>query len=348
MAGILVVASVPSFTGVTAYADPTVEEANQAVEEAESEVKATADAYDAAVAEQERLAKEIKSLDKKISKLEKELPQQQERSSESCVALYKYFNRTLEILAAFLNSTSVTQATSLVDSYTYIIDYNLDELAKTANMKSELEDSRSQLEKDKDDADGATATAEQALADAKAAREAAQQQAAKAQAAEEAAAKKAAKAAKTKKEKKEASATASSSSKGNSNAGASDVDWSSDKKAFVNKWTKRINAYLAGSPTAGTGKYYAIAAWNYGVDPRWAPAISCIESTKGSFCFASYNAWGYGGSGFSSWEEGINKVVSTLGSSLYGGYLTQAAAQTYCPPTWQEWYNNVSSEMAKI
>ena len=109
-----------------------------------------------------------------------------------------------------------------------------------------------------------------------------------------------------------------------------------------------INDYLSGSPTAGTGKYYASAAWDYGVDPRWAPAISCIESTKGSACFRSYNAWGFGGRSFSSWQDGITTVVRCLGGSLYGGHLTQEAAQNYCPPTWQNWYNNVSSEMSKI
>ena len=104
----------------------------------------------------------------------------------------------------------------------------------------------------------------------------------------------------------------------------------------------------SGSPTAGTGKYYAEAAWNNGVDPRWAPAISMIESTKGAACFRSHNAWGFGSSGYSSWQEGINAVVSTLGSSMYGGYLTRDAAAKYCPPTADEWYSNVSAQMAIV
>ncbi len=73
-----------------------------------------------------------------------------------------------------------------------------------------------------------------------------------------------------------------------------------------------------------------------------------IESTKGAACFRSHNAWGFGSSGYSSWQEGINAVVSTLGSSMYGGYLTRDAAAKYCPPTADEWYNNVSAQMAMI
>lgn len=335
-----------------AQAASSVEAANEAVEEAESEVQATAAAYDAAVAEQERLANEIDALDKKIAKLEQELPLQQERSDESCVALYKYSHSTMGIVSVLLNATSITEAINLLDNYNYVIDYNVTEMTKTANMKADLEKSRSALEKDKDDADGAAATAAQALEDAKAARQAAQAEAAAAQKAEEEAAAKAAAeaaaAATTKKEKKAAQKTATQVSEATANASTSNVDWSSDKTAFVEKWTGRIDSYLAGSPTAGCGKYYAIAAWENGVDPRWAPAISCVESSKGAACFASYNAWGYGSSGFGSWEEGINTVVAALGSSMYGGYLTQAAAQTYCPPTWQDWYNKCAAEMAKI
>lgn len=336
-------------------ASQEVERANAAVEEAETDVTRTANAYDEAVAEQERLASEIKELDSEISKLEKELPEQEERSDESFVALYKIKGDSMGVVSALLSATSITDAIAMLDSYNYIISQNVKQMRKTAKMKSNLESSRSKLEEDKSQADDAAASAEQALSDAKAARQQAQENAAAAQKAEqEAEAAEAAKAeqeAKTAEEKKAAKAakkTAEKNSESASEASATNVDWSSDKTAFVNKWTSRIDAYLEGSPTAGCGKYYAEAAWDNGVDPRWAPAISCIESTKGAYCFRSHNAWGYGGSGFSSWEEGINAVVATLGSSMYGGALTKAAAQTYCPPTWQSWYNNVASEMSKI
>ena len=70
-----------------------------------------------------------------------------------------------------------------------------------------------------------------------------------------------------------------------------EVDFSVGKEAFVSEWTSRINAYLAGSPLAGQGATFAEAAWSNGVDPRWSPAISNTESSKGAHCFLPYNAW---------------------------------------------------------
>ncbi len=55
----------------------------------------------------------------------------------------------------------------------------------------------------------------------------------------------------------------------------------------------RIDAYLAGSPLEGQGVTFATAAWNNGVDPRWSPAISNTESSKGLYCSGSCNAWGW-------------------------------------------------------
>ena len=80
-------------------------------------------------------------------------------------------------------------------------------------------------------------------------------------------------------EEKEAANAANSSA---SSASSSNVGWSSDKSQFVNEWEPRINAYLSGSPMSGTGVAYAAAAWDNGVDPRWAPAISYIASSKGA------------------------------------------------------------------
>ncbi len=51
------------------------------------------------------------------------------------------------------------------------------------------------------------------------------------------------------------------------------ADWSSDKTTFVESWAGRIDAYLAGSPLSGQGAVFAAAAWDYGVDPRFSPAM---------------------------------------------------------------------------
>ena len=131
-----------------------------------------------------------------------------------------------------------------------------------------------------------------------------------------------------------------------SNTGSSDYD------SFINEWTGRIDNYLAGSPMAGQGYNFAVAAWNTGVDPRWSPAIACIESTKGAYCANSFNAWGWSARGggwrsFGSWSEGISAHVAYLGAN-YGSTLTPAAAKKYCPPTWQDWYNKVAAQMNRI
>lgn len=101
-------------------------------------------------------------------------------------------------------------------------------------------------------------------------------------------------------------------------------------------------------PMAGTGEYYAAAAWDNGVDPRWAPAISYVESSKGAVCSARTTPGVTVVTALASWEEGINRVVSALGGSLYGGYLTREAAATYCPSNPGHWYNSCAEQMAQI
>lgn len=131
-------------------------------------------------------------------------------------------------------------------------------------------------------------------------------------------------------------------------ASLSDVDWTIGEEAFVAEWTERIDAYLAGSTLAGYGSVFAQAAWEYGVDPRWSPAISNTESTKGANCFKPYNAWGWMTSTtWSSWEEGIYAHVSGLANG-YGYSITVANAQKYCPPTYMDWFDKTLTQMKLI
>jgi len=125
------------------------------------------------------------------------------------------------------------------------------------------------------------------------------------------------------------------------------VESSSDRDSFVSEWTSRINDYLEGSELEGTGRIFAEAAWDYGVDPRWSPAISCIESSKGDVCFLPYNAWGWMGQSFDSWEESIPAHVEYL-SDMYGYTISLEAAYTYCPPTAENWYSTVLAQMESI
>lgn len=120
-----------------------------------------------------------------------------------------------------------------------------------------------------------------------------------------------------------------------------------ERSAYVAEWAPRINAYLAGSALAGTGETFAGAAYDYGVDPRFSPAISAVESSKGAKCFKAHNAWGWGRSSWGSWEEAIRAHVAGLARS-YGGELTKGAAQKYCTSNPSGWYSNVSAQMATI
>lgn len=149
--------------------------------------------------------------------------------------------------------------------------------------------------------------------------------------------------------KAEQEARAAQESAANAAAMLPEVDFTVGKEAFLSEWTARIDNYLAGSPLAGQGATFAEAAWNNSVDPRWSPAISNTESSKGAVPYkSSYNAWGWMASvTWGSWEEAINAHVAGLASG-YGYSITVAAAQKYCPPTYMDWYNKTIAEMMKI
>ena len=129
--------------------------------------------------------------------------------------------------------------------------------------------------------------------------------------------------------------------------GRDGADWSMGRDAFIETWTERIDAYLEGSPLEGQGEAFATAAWNYGVDPRWSPAISNTESSKGRYCFRNHNAWGWGQNDWDSWEEAIDAHVKGL-SKGYGYTITPYLARKYCPPNWIKRYHNTCEQMEKI
>lgn len=319
--------------------------ADEEADELEEQVRSSAEAYNSAITRQEELTAEIAELDARIAELEAKLPAQRERSDESIRALYKYEYDSSSVLMMLLESKSVTDMLAIVDSYNWIIDYNTSEIRSAIQMQTELQSARENLEANKAGVEKAASDALSSLQEAQAARERVAARAAAAQAAEQQAIQDVIASVATSEEQKQAASAATSIS---SSVSASAVGWSADKSQFVNEWAPRIDAYLEGSPMAGTGVYYAAAAWDNGVDPRWAPAISYVESGKGAACFRSYNAWGYGSASFGSWEEGINRIVSALGGSMYGGYLTHEAASIYCPPSADHWYNTCAEQMALI
>lgn len=263
--------------------------ADEEADQLEAQVKSSADAYNDAVTRQEELAAEIAELDARIAELEAKLPAQRERSDESIRALYKYEYDSSSVLMMLLESTSVTDMLAIVDSYNWIIEYNTAEIQSAIKMENELKSAKQQLETNKADVDKAAQDALSSLQQAREARERMAARAAAAQAAEQQANQYILNSSLASAEEKQAASEANNSA---SSANASNVGWSSDKSQFVNEWAPRINAYLSGSPMSGTGVAYAAAAWDNGVDPRWAPAISYVESSKGAVCYRSYNAWG--------------------------------------------------------
>ncbi|MDO4289975.1 MAG: hypothetical protein Q4C41_01935 [Eggerthellaceae bacterium] len=328
-------------------------------------IEQSAAAYEAATAHVAELEQQITDNEARIDEITQQLPEQQERSANATRALYKMNQQGCSLVDMVLGSQSIGDFLSNVEYIMRVQNSNYAEIVRLEAMQSELEETRQSLTSAKDEAKAEEARAEQALAEAQAARERAQREAQEraAQAAAEQARLAEEQAAAEKKAQEEAASSSSeteaggNTSNGSSSSGSTteavtpppsdNADWSSDKASFVASWAGRIDAYLAGSPMAGCGKYYAAAAWDYGVDPRFSPAISCVESSKGAACFASHNAWGWGSSSWGSWEEAIDAHVRGLARG-YGYTLTYEGAQKYCPPNADFWYNRVAAEMAKI
>ena len=345
-------AATPVLSPVSAYAVSA--ETQSELSSATEQVEASAKAYDEAVAKLEELQAKIDENTSNIAEIEAQLPGAQERASEALKELYKFQKGSNPLAGLVLNAESLSDfITTCV--YMNQIQSSSNEAIENLNamqqeleqQKVELDQAKTQLEQEKQTAADALATAQQLRADAQAKAEA------------EAAAELAAMADDT------TPGTGEGESGGNPNSSAGTsgesinvpvesggVNWNVSREEFVAEWGPRIDAYLEGSPLAGYGNTFASAAWQYGVDPRWSPAISCIESTKGVHCANSYNAWGMSASGggwrsFGSWEEAIDEHVSYL-KRVYGSTLTPAAAKKYCPPTWQDWYNKVAGQMNLI
>ena len=323
-------------------------------DELQLRIEQSAAAYDEATANVESLEKKIEDNEAKISEIEKQMPEYEARAQNALVSMYKMQSQSPSLVSVILQSDSLNDFITTLTYVNTVHDENLTELENLANKQAELEGAQTELEQSKKQAEEEQDRASAALAEAQAAREQAQREAA------EKAAREAAEARKEQKEKPSKQDSSAASKKDDEEASSSDsssepvetpssdgADWSTDEEAFVNQWTPRINAYLAGSPLAGQGETFARAAWEYGVDPRWSPAISCTESSKGRYCFKSHNAWGWGASSWGSWEEAIYAHVRGLARG-YGYTISVSAAKKYCPPNWQHWYNTTLSEMNKI
>ena len=311
--------------------------------ETQQQVEETAAAYEKATENLDALQQHVDKNEAKIAELEAQLPDAQEKAGSAMRDLYKYNQGANSLMSFVLNTASLEDLITTVKYMGQIQSDNLDALEELNAMQAELEAQEAELAAAKAAAVKEQETASSALKQAQKLRERAQAKADAEAAAEQAALQKAA----------EEARAASEGSTGNAGAGStlaqvnSDVDWDTDQAGFVAEWGPRIDAYLAGSPLAGMGDAFAAAAWKYGVDPRWSPAISNTESSKGRHCFKPHNAWGWGSSSWDSWEEAIDAHVAGLARG-YGYTISVANAKKYCPPNWYNWYNDTLSEMGRI
>jgi len=295
--------------------------------ELQKQVEQTSAAYDEATAAVEALQVQIDENQKTLTQVRRELDAQKDDSAAAMRLMYKMRRNGYGLVDLLVNAEDIG---TFIDNWEYLDsierhNYNL--IEHYSQLKATYEETEAELSRQKAEADQRQKDAADALSAAEAAREEAQNRAAKAA-------------------QEEASKLAGAGVIDNS------VDWSVGRDAFVETWTQRIDAYLAGTPMAGTGRAFAEAAWQYGVDPRWSPAITNTESSNGVHIPGGYNAWGWtDGKGgyrtFSSWEDGARQHVAYLARS-YGYTITVSHAQKYCPPNYEWWYSNTLANMQKI
>ena len=347
-----------------AYAETTNIDAELTDEQ--RRVEETAAAYNEAVERVEDLDAQIEENEDRIAEINRDLPERREAAADAVREMYEMQRRGIGIVELMLGSESLSDFLMRFEYVNRIQESNASAVESLEALGEELERTSEALSAARIAAEEERVAAEAALAKAQEARRQAQQEALER-----------AEADREEIEDMEGSENGSSSGDegidadagegsddgaagdaGESAEGGSsaetptppendDADWTSDKATFVAQWGARIDAFLAGSPLAGQGETFASAAWDYGVDPRFSPAIAAVESTKGAYCFYPYNAWGWGSVSWSSWEEAIRGHVSGLARG-YGYTVTIEGAQKYCPPNWQHWYNSVSSYMNMI
>lgn len=301
--------------------------------ETQKKVEDSAAALDKAAKNLDALQEQIAQNEARIAELEEKLPEAQDKASRAMREMYKHSKSSNPLMSFVLNTQSLDSLISGMKYMDQVNDANVDAVRELSDMQTELEAEKTKLNAAKVQAESEKQSAQDALEQAQQLREAAQAQA-DAEAAADAAAL----------EQEAASNGASGPVEAPSNGA---VNWDTDQASFIAEWTGRIDAYLAGSPLDGQGVTFATAAWQYGVDPRFSPAISNTESSKGRHCFLPHNAWGWGSSSWGSWEEAINDHVAGLARG-YGYTISVAGAKKYCPPNWFNWYNNTLSEMNRI
>lgn len=363
------------------------EDAKLTAYELQQEIEERQASYAAARAEADEATDAIEAEQERIEALEREIPEQQRRSAAAARELYKLQQQGTGIVELLLSAGSFQDFIAELEYVNKVSEANIDEMNRLNELKGEiiamqngLKEKRSEADARAEDARVAMLAAQEAQAEVqrRIEEEARQQAQIAAQAAAMAEQERANDSGEpavpetgTVAEPEVAHETdgdqgdSSSSSAGNdgngegvaSENGESDAvaeepaapsqDAYTGEDDYVAGWAKRIDAYLAGSPLAGQGLTFAKAAYEYGVDPRFSPAISYTESGKGQYCFNPHNAWGWGSASWDTWEEAIYDHVAGLARG-YGGQISKEGAQKYCPPNWKLWYERTLAQMEMI
>ncbi|MBQ9005469.1 MAG: hypothetical protein IJ092_03740 [Atopobiaceae bacterium] len=314
---------------------------------------------------------QIEENEGRLAEIEAVLPAQRERTFNSVRTLYKFHQSGGDLIDLVLSADDFNQFLTMVQYLDIIQTHNYEEIDRLVQLQDELSIVSATLDAQRQEAESERDRAAEALAEAEAAREEARQ-AALARAFAEAQQRQAA-VEEARAHEGETFTTASgnevqvqaptsddvtngasSQEQQQQEAPAEQVVESApaaptvdSREQYISTWAARIDAFNAGWPLAGYGRTFAEAAYDYGVDPRWSPAIARMESSSGTYCFASHNAWGWGDVDWPDWDTAIRSHVRGLAAG-YGYTLTWDAAQTYCPPNASYWYSAVSSCMYQI
>lgn len=230
--------------------------------ETQKKVEETAAAFDEATKNLDSLQEQVAENETRIAELEAKLPAAQERASRAMRELYKHHKGSNTLMSFVLNTKSMDELISGMKYLDQVKDANVGALTELSELQTELEAKKTELKSAKVQAEAERDSAAEALTQAQKLREAAQAQADAEAEAELAAL-------------QQASQNMGGGAVATPNNGV--VNWDVDQASFVAEWAPRIDAYLAGSPLEGQGATFANAAWKYGVDPRFSPAISNTE-----------------------------------------------------------------------
>lgn len=279
-------------------------------------IEETGQAYAASKEKVASIQDQIKQNNERLAQLSQQLPEARSKAALAINSSYKMRSSGPGLLDLICSSKDFNDLLSTVKYLNAIESHNTDQATRLVSLSNQLSQTQAELARQAEEAAQEEATAASALQEAQAARQEAQKKAQEENA--------------------------------RSGGGSLDpINWNTDKVEFVATWAPRIDNYLAGSPMAGCGTAYAAAAWDYGVDPRWSPAISNTESSKGAHCFLPHNAWGWGNSSWPNWETAIRDHVRGL-ATAYGSTITMEAARKYCPPNPQHWYSATLAQMNLI